>query len=581
MYELSTVPEHLPGGGGWSIKNFNLTALFTEHLYGRNLWTKTNTDLSLARYTGCSIRLYQAEKADYVFTYSTQLPMTSTMGMYNTMQPSIHNMLQHKILIPSRQTYPKKKPYTKLKIKPPAPLQNKWYFQQDIAKIPLLMTRCSAISLQHYYLDPKGKSTNITIPFLNTSLIQNRQFKTLPGAGYSPKGEGTQKVYLYSTHSTDNITRLKWQDVILLADTTKNEPGMSYTEAKQHDHTITQENWPQKAKQYRGNPFYADYLQNHHPVYQSTEDYSTQLSNWTVNKENTPSNFTQVFLTDAIRYNPLADANEDNMCYFLPATKDEKGWDPPNNEELINRGLPLWLLLWGFPDWQKKIKKQLHIDDSYILVIQTKYTRPIRQILVPINESWIEGYSPYENEPNRQDYNRWWPSFQFQEITINNICESGPGTPKVPDNTNIEAHLHYTFYFKWGGNLPPMSTIEDPREQPTYPLPNNNSSRTSLQNPETDPATLLHQFDERRGTLTKKAIRRLQKDSETKTSFISDGTTSHFSTPIQAAQETSETDTSEEEETETLIDKLQQQYRKQRLLKLRIKETMKHLQSLE
>ncbi len=44
------------------------------------------------------------------------------------------------------------------------------------------------------------------------------------------------------------------------------------------------------------------------------------------------------------------------MCYFKANSKEEQNWQPPDNPELTNENLPFWLLLWGFTDWQQKIK---------------------------------------------------------------------------------------------------------------------------------------------------------------------------------------------------------------------------------
>lgn len=124
-YELSEVPEHLPGGGGWGIKVYSLEALFAEHAYARNVWTHSNNNLPLVRYTGCKIKLFQSEYVDYTVTYTNQTPMTSTLGMYNTMQPSIHNLMQHRIVVPSIKTFKRRKPWITRYISPPTQLENK------------------------------------------------------------------------------------------------------------------------------------------------------------------------------------------------------------------------------------------------------------------------------------------------------------------------------------------------------------------------------------------------------------------------------------------------------------------------
>ncbi len=179
MYEQSIVPENLEGGGGFSIKNISLNALYVEHQLCHNIWTKTNNDLSLVRYTGASIYLYQSENIDYVFSFNTQLPLHGNLGLYNSMQPSIHMLQQNHKLIPSKRTHTRKKPYYKLKIKPPKPLTNKWYFQKDICTTPLVQFKTTAVSIDHYYIGTDSTSTNITIPILNNSLFWNTNYQKI------------------------------------------------------------------------------------------------------------------------------------------------------------------------------------------------------------------------------------------------------------------------------------------------------------------------------------------------------------------------------------------------------------------
>nr|UGV42525.1 MAG: ORF1 [TTV-like mini virus] len=582
MYELSTVPERLPGGGGFGIKAFNLEALYAEHVYGHNVWTKPNTDLPLVRYSGCKFKFYQSELTDYIVSYSISWPMQSNLGMYNTMQPSIHSMIQHKLIVPSRKTYERRKPYFIKKIKPPTQLQNKWYWQVDICKSPLVMIRTSAASLEHFYLHPNAQSSNITIKTLNTALIQHRNFKNPPASGYYASGELTQAVYLYTTRQHYNsINEVKIKNLVFLGNTVNRVEGSSLSEIYPGKEQEKKDTWKTEHKKHWGNPFYPTYLTGDGPVFQSKISYPTYLQKLDNNIDNIAENITEVKLVHDVRYNPFNDKAQDQMCYFLSNNKQETGWEPPEDSDLTNERLPIWLLLFGFPDFQKKIKKLKHIDDEYILTIIQEHTRPIRNVLVPLNESFINGNSPYENTHNIVDIDRWYPQFQFQQEVYNNICISGPGTPKPPKGTNIEAKAEYTFYFKWGGELPPMSTIEDPKNQPFYPVPNNQLSTNSLQNPASAPERLLYSFDQRRDTLTKKALQRIQKDYGLKESFITDGANQFSETPQIQQESSSEESSQEEEETETLLRQLHKQRQKQRQLKYRILQRLKLQQSLE
>lgn len=164
---------------------------------------------------------------------------------------------------------------------------------------------------------------------------------------------------------------------------------------------------------------------------------------------------------------------------------------------------------------------------------------------------------------------------------LNTIALTGPGSPKTPTLQSIEAKIEYFFYFKWGGNLPPMDSITDPKYQKEFHFPTNLQYTNSLQNPTSRPEQILYSFDERRGELTSKAIKRLQRDWESKEYSITDG--SLFQAKVQRKEETS-SDTSEsetEEETQTLLLKLKQQQLKHKRLKRLILQKMGIIQTLE
>ncbi len=575
LYENSNVPEHLPGGGGWGIKVFTLETLYSEHEYCRNTWSVTNTGLPLVRYLYCQLKFYQTESADYCVTFSNALPMQSSLGMYNAMQPSIHSMLPHVLIVPSRSTYKKKKPYFKFKIGPPTQLQNKWYFTQDLAKTPLLMTRVSAMSLRHFYIQPNDINTNMNITSLNVQVFQNRQFHDLETSGYWAKKLDNKTYYLYATtqHLPLSGGKLKPGLLIALTDTKNYSAGKNCQQVTGSE-TI-QTTWQTGYLNNLGNPFHSNYLQKDYPVFLIPEPPSEVFK---VGKADITT-FTQVDLTHTIRYNPYNDIGTYNVCYFKSNNKTEVNWLKPDNPELTNEGLPFWILLWGFPDWHKKIKKHLHLDSNYILTLQHK-PNVLIEYLVPLSQSFLEGRSPYESEgpPTGADFNTWYPQLQYQLEIINQICLAGPGTIKLPPQYTEQALMRYKFYFKWGGSPAPMSTIEDPLKQNKYVVPGNQYATNSLQNPTADPETILWSFDERRSTITPRAFKRLQKDKSTEKTIVTGG--SHFEeyTPLQ--QETTSEESSEEEE-ETLYNKLQQQQLKQRRIKQRILKIVHKLQNLE
>nr|UGV39113.1 MAG: ORF1 [TTV-like mini virus] len=571
LYELSTAPEKLPSGGLFGIKNFTLEGLYAEHRYCRNVWTATNNDLPLMRFCGATIKLYPALHTDYVFSWDNSLPLTSNLELYETLHPGIHTMLQNKIIVPRKNNWKHRKPYIKIKTPPPTPLMNKWYFAIDMAKVPLLQTRASALSIDEYYINYRAISTTLTIPFINPGAIMNTNFKHNETSGYYARflPNSQTKVYLYSTKNQDITKTTKITQLIFLGNTTHNNAGETFPPKNTSDTDIATyiRRYP---KEKWGNPFHTFYLTRQWKVYYSTKTYNQLAQKVQSGTDDlTQSDFTLTYLTDAIRYNPFNDQGTANIIHFQTTTNNTNGWEPPPQEDLKQTGLPLWILTFGFVDYHKKYKKLKNIDEEQMLVLHTDYKIHGTPTPLPIIDTgFIQGKSPYEDKPDPADQLRWWPCTQFQQIITNTISLAGPGSPKIPPLNAVEAKIDYSFLFKWGGNLPPMSNITDPKELQEYHVPTNIRQTNSLQNPASRPERLLYSFDERRQQLTAKAIKRLQKDWETKEISIADG--SLFQAPVQET-ETSETDSSEEEkETENLLLQLTKQRHKHKQLKLKI-----------
>nr|UGV37895.1 MAG: ORF1 [TTV-like mini virus] len=563
MYEPSIVPEHLPGGGGWSAKVYSLSSLYDSFQLCRNVWTTGNHNLPLVRYLGCKFKLYQSWSQDYIFQYQNQYPMVSTIDTYCASQPSMLAMNNRSIKVPSKITQKRKKPYKIIRIRPPAEMQNKWYFQKEIAHIPLLLTYTSATSFDNYFASTTETSTNTNIYTLKTSLFSNTNFNYTGTSPYScTKTPNNEPVYLYATaaHWDKGI---KAGDLICLGNTKQNKPGYSFNDPLNTDKTW--QNWKQKTQSW-GNPFWVDYLKGDdtHTIYQSTKTWATITNE--PNENNKITDLTPVdTLYEKLRYTPNRDNGHDNMVYFKPTTKNENGWAPDTNPDITNQGYPLWLLLWGYTDFVKRTQKLQRIETNYCLAIRTSTTAPTRETIVPINLSFIHGNSPFENKPNPIDYDNWYPSLQMQYEALNYICLTGPGTPKLGDRQTTEAKCEYIFYFKFGGSPPKMSEINDPGEQPTYTIPRNIRGATTIENPTNPIQSYIYRFDTKHDILTKKAAERIKKDWETDSTIFTDAKPALRLEQIYQTEKTP----SKEKEKETLytiIQQLQlQQYLKRRI----------------
>lgn len=569
----SIVPEHWNGGGGWSQLKFSLGSLWEQRQIVRNVWTKSNIALPLVRYTGCMFKFYRTTDVDYIVMYNRCHPMLDTESKHTNAQPSTMLMYKHKILVPSYKTAPhKRKPYIRKKIKPPPQLQNRWYFQKDLCDTGLVMITTTAADFQRFFQNPKAVSNNITITCLNTTVFQSRNFQqTDLGTNFwGPKSNYWMYGTLNGHHDTAQI-----KDLVFLGQT------QTYTQGQpigmQEWSTYSQNNLQSRNF---GNPFHTHYIHGEQNIWIGNDQYKpSELFKTTTDRTQLVKNkltlMSQPILVKC-RYNPNKDTGIGNEIFFLKNTRNETMWDAPVDEKLVLRGYPLWLAWWGWPDWQKKLHIMQQIDLNYIAVFKTTFIPEKLPGYVPLDIEFINGKSPYEEEidyPLPADSQHWYPRFKYQMRSIDDICKSGPGTVKTSTNS-IEAHCSYSFYFKWGGCPKQLENIEDPCNQPKFPIPNKKLQTAEIQDPDTSPQKELYEFDFRRHIITASAAERIKKDSKPSTSIFTDAT-KWSATPHQSETEEEDEAPTQETETQTLQQLLLQQQRDQRRLQRNILKLMK------
>nr|UGV39611.1 MAG: ORF1 [TTV-like mini virus] len=573
-YMNSIVPEHWNGGGGWSQLKFSLGSLWEQRQIVRNVWTKSNIALPLVRYTGCMFKFYRTTDVDYIVMYNRCHPMLDTESKHTNAQPSTMLMYKHKILVPSYKTAPhKRKPYIRKKIKPPPQLQNRWYFQKDLCDTGLVMITTTAADFQRFFQNPRAVSNNITITCLNTTVFQSRNFQqTDLGTGFwGPKSN----YWMYGTLN-GHQDQAQIKDLVFLGQT------QTYTMGE----PIEQKQWTEYSAnnlQSRnfGNPFHTHYIHGEQNIWIGNDTYKpSELFNTTKHPRTKPVKEVLTLMSQPIlvkcRYNPNKDTGIGNEIFFLKNTRNESMWDAPVDEKLVLRGYPLWLAWWGWPDWQKKLHIMQQIDLNYIAVFKTTFIPEKLPGYVPLDMEFINGHSPYEEEiqyPLPADSQHWYPRFKYQMRSIDDICKSGPGTVKTSTNS-IEAHCSYSFYFKWGGCPKQLENIEDPCNQPKFPIPNKKLQTAEIQDPDTSPQKELYEFDFRRHIITASAAERIKKDSKPSTSIFTDAT-KWSATPHQSETEEEDETPTQETETQTLQQLLLQQQRDQRRLQRNILKLMK------
>lgn len=580
QYIDSTAPHYIPGGGGFSIIQMNLNALYELHLKVTNWWTRSNCDLPLIRYGGCSIKFYKTESTDYVVNIQTCYPMLSTDIMYMSTQPSVM-MLTHKaIFVPCKKSNYETKHYVKKFIKPPTQMLTKWYFQKDLSNVPLFVITATAASFDRYYLSSSSISSTIGLKSLNTRSFILHDWQDPPTTGYKPQ---TNQWFYGTENGHSELKDITFSELIYLGGTGPYEKGIPIKETPWDTYYTNPKLW--------GNVFHPDYLTGDSRILvtnKSPNDLKTIYDNSRSKKlSESGSGFTfkSTSNIEECRYNPFADQGQGNMIYLVSNHSDHTEWQPILDERLERKNFPLWLLTWGFIDWQKKLALVQQIDINYMIVIVSKYITPALPYYLFLDEKFLEGTSPYRPQFERtpSDLKHWYPKTLFQLESINEIGAVGPGTCKLPKDVSVEAHMGYKFHFKLGGCPPPMEKVCNPAEQIKYPVPNNFQQTTSLQSPEQPIETFLYHWDERRGQLTGPAAKRIKKDWDTEKAILP--FTGHTSVDLPAPyQETSTSDdSSTEEETQqtSLKDQLFKQRLKQKQYRHRILRLIKKVQSLE
>lgn len=583
MYWLERTTHGVPGGGGFSIICFTLQAFYQLFTKCQCYWTRSNNNFPLIRFTGATLKLYRAAQCDYVSTYHSCYPLKPTLDTYNSTQPSILTLNKRHKIITCKQNNRNKKPYEKFRIKPPAPMQSKWFFQQEIAEQPLCMLMTSAASFDRFYLSANAESTTIGFKCLDPSTFNYHNWESIPTQGY----KANDKKYLWALpNGAHDIHKEKYNNLIFLGDTKQMKEGdtigtiqaSSNCQATWDNYMSSQTHW--------GNPFWPQYLNQEKTVlYTSLSPH--ELREKLPKNSNTWPELGADFqipthsLIQECRYNPYQDTGQNHIFISKITDVTQTPWIQPTDPKLQGREYPLWLSTWGFVDYMKNTIG-IKVDTDYVVVIVSEFIEPKLGFFIPIDEDFLQGRSKYQPEgtqPFSFDKLHWHPKTTFQLTSLNSIASCGPGTIKLPKDISAEAHCRFTFYFKLGGCGPEPNEIESPKIQPVFPTPNNFLQTTSLQSPSYPLQHFIYGFDQRRGYLTEKACKRIEQILTTKEPFTSLAERNYLQGKI-TPQETSEESSEEEEtETQTLLRQLQHQRDKQHKFRQRILQLIQQIQS--
>nr|UHK05676.1 MAG: ORF1 [Torque teno midi virus] len=469
-----------PAGGGFGCELITLKYLYKEYLYKNNIWTTSNEYYELCRYTGCNITVYRHPETDFILAYDTQPPFYINKYTYMFCHP--HQMLQrkHKKILLSTATKPNGKIKKKLKIRPPKQLSTKWMFQEDFCKHGLVTLIASACNFRYPDLTCCNQNLIITLYYMQPDFYKDSNWANT-ASPYKP----------YSTIPT-TLTYKYYDGGTLKSFTMQNSDVQTYD----------------KSVSYETGWFRKEIL------------LAAEVSQGNTKFDTTPCG--------VLRYNPVTDSGKGNKMWLTNILGG--AYNIPRDEDLIMEGYPLWLMLYGYTSYLRHAKHDQSYFSGYLLVIRSdslfRVSGHSTNGYYPIlDTSFINGKLPQNIPPTFKTTHNWYPSLKTQQEAINSIVMTGPYIPNYSDTRNSTWQLNYSynFYFKWGGSHPPDATADNPETKGKYEVPDTQHERLQIENPANQKInTILRTWDYRRGSITKKALKRMYDYLETDESISTD-----------------------------------------------------------
>nr|UHK03836.1 MAG: ORF1 [Torque teno midi virus] len=474
------VAPKAPMGGGFGAEVFTLYDLYQDYKFHKNIWTSSNLNMDLVRFTGARITFYRHPETDFVIIYRRNPPFDINKYTYPSCHPHVLLQEKHKVILLSKSTKPNGKLKKTIKIGPPKLMQSKWFFARDFAKAQLFMLIGTIADFQYSYLGCCNQSNQISFFYINRDFYQNANWAAQ---------QGTHPYKPWDTVPTTEIC-YKYQDKDQTRDG-KFKPPDDYAKSIQY----------------------------------TTGWFNSQL----IRATQITSPIQAHLPTGVGRYNPAIDDGKSNLLYLI--STHAKQYTPPTTDEtIVLRDLPLWLAVYGFLEWVVKTKKDTTFLRWHCVVLVSKAIQQApsattNPYILPIDLKFINGKPPYEEYLTSSMKNNWYPSVMYQMETLNSIVECGPYMPKYADTrkSTWELKYDYTFYFKFGGPYQTDKEVTDPTKQNKFPVPGDLPNRIQIQNPlKQDSDSFLHAWDFRRGNITEKAFKRMYKHLQIDSDFQTD-----------------------------------------------------------
>lgn len=540
------VPKDHNFGGGFCVMRFSLSVLYEQFQYWQNIWTKSNKNYDLVRYTGCQFIFWRDPIVDYIVCYDINPPMTVSEFQYQACHPERMLLRKHRIIVRSQLHSPKSRPYKKVKIRPPRMLCTKWFFQKDFAEQNLLLLSISSCDLSRQWMSYNEVNPQVGITSINTNMFP------VPKFGFSGVPYPLFKGY-------KNL------------DIEMGGGGTTAVPSSQNLWTSTEGLFAKK---------YLQESSGYSPVKAPSAWKCSKPSNGKIPWEQIEEK--DQYTTWPFRYNPFFDKGEGNI--ITSVVLGASSWQP-SCEKCTVRNLPLWLGFFGYIDWMIKAVVKTGYEVTYTISFYSPYTQPANTWIVPIDYQFYSGTNPFNINITSYDKNHWYPVVKFQKQTINGIVTSGPFMPRFDTKAGWDFHANYKFFFKWGGSLLPGQDIENPTNKDTFPIPCSDLARIQIQDPRTQGETaLFHPWDLRRGLFSQKALKRICEDTELGENLLTGSITlrspkrpRHSADPeyldpsdytsAQVLPQQEESTSEEEEEEKTIEQQLRDQRKQQHLLR--------------
>nr|UHK05365.1 MAG: ORF1 [Torque teno midi virus] len=480
------VQPKAPGGGGFGCELITLEWLYTEYRAHNNIWTRSNQNKDLVRYTGCEITLFRHETTDFIFSYIIQPPFHITKFTYGDIHPQ--NMLlrpHHKVIL-SKRSKPNGKIRVKVKIKPPKQMSTRWFFAKEFSEAGLVLLQAAACDFSFPRISPISQSQMVTVYYLNTDFYPTPDWGQHASTAWLPYPTKTGTWIFKNPNTTPPINL------------TLNTSEFGTGETAYYKSIHRNSGW-----------FQPQILNAATVIYNNTQYGSLPIQ--------------------TARYNPNEDKGPGNEVYAMSILIHS--YRPPTYQtDYVIRGQPLWMAFYGFYSFLKYTSKDKTFMDHYMFVVTSPAIKPIsqtsKQTIFPIlDPAFVAGKLPFDEYLDDNTKKFWFPKARFQTQIINAFVESGPFIPRY---TNIkystwELGYRYKFYFKWGGPQVTEHPVDDPKQQADYPVPTLLQERLQISNPQKlATESLLHEWDFRRGIVTQKALKRMQENLEIETDFESD-----------------------------------------------------------